>query len=104
MVHSSLYGLMSVPSIGGYIYYIIFVDDFSRKTWIYFLENNESIDVLNKFKEFKSLIENLTSKMIKILRMDNGGEYIFEAFSTFCIESGIEGVHYSLQPSTKWNS
>ena len=90
MVHSDLCGPMSVPSIGGYLYYIIFVDDFSRKTWIYFLKKKKSIDVLNKFKDFKALTENLTSKRIKILRMGNGAEYISKAFSTFCIESGIK--------------
>lgn len=78
IIHTDLCGPMSVPSIGGCLYYIIFVDDFSRKTWIYFLKSKESIEVLKKFKEFKSLIENLTNKRIKVLRSDNGGEYTFE--------------------------
>ena len=37
LIHSNLCGPMSVPSLGGSLYYIIFVDDFCRKTWIYFL-------------------------------------------------------------------
>jgi hypothetical protein len=32
-------------------------------------------EVFGKFKEFKSLIENLSERKIKILRTDNGGEY-----------------------------
>jgi len=37
LVHSDLFGLISVPSLGGYMYYVSFIDDFSKKTWIYFL-------------------------------------------------------------------
>jgi transposase InsO family protein len=41
----------------------------------------KSIDeVFNKFKEFKALIENLSERKIKILRLDNGGEYTSKEF------------------------
>ena len=52
-----------------------FIDDYSRKTWIYFLKTKESEEVLSKFKEFKAQVENLSGKRIKILISDNGGEY-----------------------------
>ena len=38
LVHSDLCGLMLVASITRSMYYVSFVDDFSRKTWIYFLK------------------------------------------------------------------
>ena len=37
LVHSDLCGPMTVVSLGGYHYYVTFIDDYSRKTWIYFL-------------------------------------------------------------------
>jgi hypothetical protein len=37
LVHSDVFGLVSVPSIGGSVYYVSFIEDFSMKTWIYFL-------------------------------------------------------------------
>ena len=49
----------------------LFIDDFSRKTWVYFMKNKD--EVFNKFKEFKSLIENHTEKKIKTIQSDNGG-------------------------------
>lgn len=58
LVHSDVCGPMFVPSLGGFLYYVIFVDDYSRKTWIYFLKCKESEEILNRFKEFKSLTEN----------------------------------------------
>jgi hypothetical protein len=72
LIHSDVCGPMPSSSIRGYVYYVSFIDDYSRKTWIYFLKSK--YDVFNKFKEFKALIENLSKRKIKILRSDNGGE------------------------------
>jgi hypothetical protein len=58
LVHSDVFGPVSVPSLGGSLYYVSFIDDFSRKTWIYFLRKKSK--VFKKFKEFKSLVENQT--------------------------------------------
>ena len=67
LIHSDLCGPMSTTSLKGYEYYITFIDDFSRKTWIYFLKTKESKEVLEKFKEFKVLAENKTGRRIKVL-------------------------------------
>ena len=75
LIHSNLCGPMSITSLKGNEYYVTFIDDFSRKTWIYFLKTKESKEVLQKFKEFKALVENEAGRRIKVLRSDNGGEY-----------------------------
>ena len=67
LVHFDLCGPMTVTSLGGYRYYVTFIDDYSRKTWIYFLKTKESEEVLNKFKEFKARVKNFSGKRIKIL-------------------------------------
>jgi hypothetical protein len=46
-------------------------------------------EVFGKFQEFKAEIENLTNKKIKILRIDNGGEYTSKEFVAFCKSTGI---------------
>ena len=71
-VHSDVFGPVSVPSLGKSVYYVSFIDDFSRKTWIYF--SRKKYEVFDRFKEFKVLVENQTEKRIKVLREDNGGE------------------------------
>jgi hypothetical protein len=38
-VHSDVFGVLLVPSLGNYVYHFSFIDDFSRNTWIYFLRN-----------------------------------------------------------------
>ena len=64
---------MSSSSLSGYVYYVSFIDEFSRKTWIYFMKNKD--EVFSKFKEFKALIKNHTEKKIKTFRSDNGREF-----------------------------
>jgi hypothetical protein len=42
------------------MYYVSFIDEFLRKTWIYFLK--KKYEVFDRFKEFKALVENQTEK------------------------------------------
>jgi transposase InsO family protein len=59
-----------------------------RNTWIYFLR--KKYEVFDRFKEFKALVENQTEKRIKVLRMDNGGEFCGNEFEELCKKCGIE--------------
>jgi hypothetical protein len=88
LIHSDVCGPMPSSSISGYVYYVSFIDDYSRKTWLYFLKPKD--EVFSKFKEFKALIENLSKRKIKILRLNNGGEYTSKEFVNFCIDVGIK--------------
>jgi len=47
-------------------------------------------NVFSHFQEFKALVENLTGRKIKVLRIDNGGEYIEKPFKEFCAKEGIK--------------
>ena len=87
LVHLDVGGRMSHVSLRGYEYYVIFIDDFSKKTWIFFLKAKS--EVFKCFQEFKALVENQTGKKIKVMRSDNGGEYIDSKFVDFCASEGI---------------
>ena len=56
-----------------YEYYVTFIDDYSRKTWIYFLKTKN--EVFRKFKIFNALIEGHSNRRIKKHKIDNGVEY-----------------------------
>ena len=88
LIHSDLCGPMENASIGGARYFLTFIDDFSRKYFVYFLKQKS--EVLEKFKDFKRLVENQTGKKIKVVRTDNGTEYCGNDFQSFCRLYGIK--------------
>ncbi|KAK4258396.1 hypothetical protein QN277_007851 [Acacia crassicarpa] len=87
LVHSDIAGPLDIPSLGGNKYYITFIDDFSRKAWVYILK--EKSEALDKFKEFKAMAEKQSGQYLKVLRTDRGGEYTSKLFEAFCREHGI---------------
>ena len=87
LVHSDVFGPMSVPSLGVSWYYVSFIDDFSRMTWIYFLK--KKLEVFERFLEFEALVENQIDRKIEVLRTDNGGELCGREFNQLCKEHGI---------------
>lgn len=56
LIHSDVNGRMSSPFLSGFEYYVLFIDDYSRKTWIYFLKTKG--EVFKRFQEFRALVEN----------------------------------------------
>lgn len=87
LIHTDLMGPMETNSMGGAKYVLTFVDDFSKKLFVYFLKAKS--ETFSKFKMFKNLVENQTERKIKTLRSDNGTEYRSKEFEKFCEENGI---------------
>ena len=87
IVHTDVCGPMESTSYGGSRYFVTFIDDKTRKMFIYFLKTKD--EVFNTFQDFKAFAEKQTGKNIKILRSDNGGEYISRAFDGFLKSQGI---------------
>jgi hypothetical protein len=85
-----------VKSISGCKFYVLFVDDFSRFTWLFPLKHKSDIFVC--FFKFKCLVENLLSRKIKQLQTDRGGEFTSSQFKTFLANNGI--VHRISCPYT----
>jgi transposase InsO family protein len=69
-------------------YFLTFIDDYSRKTWVYFLQ--EKFEVFIHFLEFKELVEKKSGLKILTLHLDNGGEYSSNEFLNYCRKNGIK--------------
>ena len=88
LIHSDLCGPQATPSLNGSRYFIIFIDDYTRMCWIYFMK--QKLEVAKVFLKFKRWIENQSSCKIQVIRSDNGTEYTSQRFNSFCEEAGIE--------------
>ncbi|CAA0833378.1 Unknown protein [Striga hermonthica] len=78
---------MEVESLGGSRYFLTFIDDASRKVWVYILNTKDQ--VFEYFKSFHVIVERETGKKLKCLRSDNGGEYTSKEFDAYCRTYGI---------------
>ncbi|TXG65249.1 hypothetical protein EZV62_006524 [Acer yangbiense] len=88
LIHADICGPISPTSNSKKRYLICFIDDFSRKTWVYFLV--EKSEALVTFKHFKKYVEKEMDACIKCLRTDRGGEFTSQDFNEFCKENGIK--------------
>ena len=87
LVHSDIWGPSRVCSTLGYFYFVIFIDDYSRCTWIFLMKNRS--DVFSIFRNFSIEIHNQFGSSIKTLRTDNAKEYLSSQFQSFLTSQGI---------------
>lgn len=87
LIHTDFCSPMPCSSFSGARYFLLFIDDYTRHKFVYFLiKKNE---VFDKFKQFTASVENQTDKRIKILRSSNGGEYTSSDFQAYLKNKGI---------------
>ena len=88
IVHTDLCGPMPVMSLNNAKYLLTFIDDYTRKTFIYFLKTKD--EVFNKFIEFKTYAEKETNHEIKCVRSDNGKEFVNKQLDDYLKKNGIK--------------
>ena len=96
LVHSDLVGPIEVPSLGGSRYVMTFIDDASRKVFVYFLERKS--DAFGAYQTFKAMAERQTNRKLKVLRTDNGTEYVNGSFISSFAKDGV--LHQKTCPYT----
>ncbi|WVZ51377.1 hypothetical protein U9M48_002529 [Paspalum notatum var. saurae] len=92
LVYSDIWG-PAPNSVSGQKYYVSFIDDYNKFTWIYLLKFKS--DVFQKFHEFQSLVERLFNRKIISIQTDWGGEYqrLHNFFSKFSITHHVSCPH-----------
>jgi histone deacetylase 1/2 len=84
LVFSDVWGA-APESAGCFKYYVSFIDDYSKFTWIYLLKYKS--EVYEKFRDFQNLIERSFGRKILAVQSDWGGEY--EKLHSFFTKIGI---------------
>ena len=87
VVHSDVWGLAKTTSMGGCRYYVTFIDDHTRKVWVYFMK--EKSEVFTHFQSFKAMVEKQTHIYVQVLRFHGRGEYFPHEFHGFLKENEI---------------
>ncbi|KAI5335775.1 hypothetical protein L3X38_025909 [Prunus dulcis] len=77
---------MTTSILGGARYFVTFIDDHSRKVWVYAIRTKDQ--VYEVFKQFHASIERETGRSLKCIRTDNGGEYM-GTFRNYYRSNGI---------------
>jgi transposase InsO family protein len=75
-------------SFSGCQYFILFIDDYTRMTWVYFFK--EKSEAFKKFVIFQHMVENETREKVPSLGTDNGGEFTSTKFNNYCQNNGIK--------------
>jgi transposase InsO family protein len=81
-------GPSRVRSMGDKWYVLIIIDDYSRYSWVFFLESKNEV-----FEHFWSLALRLNNEhpnYLKAIRSDNGTKFRNASFDQFCLEHGVD--------------
>jgi hypothetical protein len=73
IVFSDVWGPAPVPSSLGHQYFVFFIDNYTRYTWIYFLKHKS--EVFDAFIQFEKMIDGQFNTKIRAFQSDWGGEY-----------------------------
>ena len=95
-IHCDLWGPAPVKSVQGFKYYALFVDDFTRFSWLYPLKQKS--DFVRCFILFHKLVEKQHDKSIKVFQSDGGGEFSSKDFLNCLSDQGI--IHQQSCPGT----
>ena len=93
LIHSDIYDLKFVQTNGVKKYFITFIDDCTRYSYVYLIRSKD--EALEVFKHYKNEVENQLRKKIKMKRSNRGWEYE-TPFDKFYLEHGI--IHQTIVP------
>jgi transposase InsO family protein len=88
LLHMDTVGPSRVRSMGGKWYVLLIVDDYSRYSWVFFLESK--YQVFENFQLLALRLNNEHPNCLKAIHNDNGTEFRNSSFDEFFLEHGID--------------
>lgn len=87
LIHSDVWGPSPDTTVSGYRWFVIFIDDYTRMTWLYLMKTKD--EVFQIFQNFHAMVQNQFSAKIHVLRSDNGGEFVNHRFKAYFRQHGL---------------
>ncbi|KAJ9556551.1 hypothetical protein OSB04_011165 [Centaurea solstitialis] len=87
LLHMDLFGPVNVQSIAGKKYTLVIVDEYSRYTWVFFLQSKS--DAPEEIILFVRKMEKLNNLTVRSIRSDHGTEFKNSTLETFFDQKGI---------------
>jgi transposase InsO family protein len=94
LLHMDIVGPARVRSDGGKWYVLVIVDDFSRYSWVFFMENKDEAFSLARYL-ILWLQNEFPKNAMRAIRSDNGTKFKNTHFKTFCASLGLEHQFFS---------
>ncbi|KAJ0615698.1 putative RNA-directed DNA polymerase [Helianthus annuus] len=94
LIHSDVWGPAEVNGGQGFRFFLLFVDDCTRMSWVYFLKHKS--EVFKFFTIFHAMVQTQYKTNIQILRSDNGGEFVNNSMKEFVQSKGM--IHQTTCP------
>ncbi|WVZ52390.1 hypothetical protein U9M48_003454 [Paspalum notatum var. saurae] len=88
LLHMDTVGPARVASVSGKWYVLVVVDDFSRFSWVFFMEFKD--EAFGFVRDLVLRLRNKSHKAMRAIRTDNGGEFRNSRFENFCRDLGLE--------------
>ncbi|WVZ64034.1 hypothetical protein U9M48_013613 [Paspalum notatum var. saurae] len=88
LLHMDTVGPAQVASVSGKWYVLVVVDDFSRFSWVFFMEFKD--EAFGFVRDLVLRLRNESHKAMRAIRSDNGGEFRNSRFENFCRDLGLE--------------
>ncbi|WVZ75786.1 LOW QUALITY PROTEIN: hypothetical protein U9M48_023817 [Paspalum notatum var. saurae] len=88
LLHMDTVGPARVASVSGKWYVLVVVDDFSRFSWVFFMEFKD--EAFGFVRDLVLRLRNESHKAMRAIRSDNGGEFKNSRFENFCRDLGLE--------------
>ncbi|CAI7877326.1 unnamed protein product, partial [Closterium sp. NIES-53] len=89
LVHMDMVGPTRAPSLSGSCYFLTIVDDHTRAVWVYPLKTKGEVAAA-VLKEWMPRAQRESEHKVKVIRTDNGGEFIGADFEAVLKKKGIQ--------------
>jgi transposase InsO family protein len=88
LLHMDAVSASRVRSMGGKWYGLVIVDDYTRYSWVFFMESK--VEVFEHFQSLALRLNNEHPNCLKAIHSDNGTEFWNVSFNQFCLGHDVD--------------